>query len=54
MESVVIRIAAIGSLVDAPISDISVSLHADQLEPAITRSSADKHSLIRFEDSDVD
>ena len=54
MGFVVVHIATVGSLVDNPVGDISVSLHADQLEPAVIRSGASMHNLIRFEDSDVD
>ena len=46
--------ATVGSLDHNPVDDISISLHADQLEPAAIRSGANMHNLIRFEDSDVD
>ena len=48
------RIATVGSLVDNLVDDISVSHHVDQLEPAVIRSGANMHNLVRFEDSDVD
>ena len=55
MEFVVVHIAiTVGSLVDNPTDDISVSHHANQLKPAVIRSGASMHNLIRFEDSDVD
>ena len=55
MEFVVVHIAiTVGSLVDNPTGDISVSHHANQLKPAVIRSGASMHNLIRFEDSDVD
>ena len=46
--------ATVGSLDHNPVDDISISLHADQLEPAAIRSGANMRNLIRFEDSDVD
>ena len=54
MGFVVVHIATVGSLVDNPVDDISISLHVDQLKPAAIRSGANMHNLIRFEDSDVD
>ena len=55
MELVVVHIAiTVGSLVDNPTGDISVSHHANQLKPAVIRSGASMHNLIRFGDSDVD
>ena len=53
MGFVVVRIATVGSLADNLVDDISVSHRADQLEPAVIRSGANMHNLIRFEDSDV-
>ena len=54
MGFMVVHIATVGSLVDNPVDDISISLHVDQLKPAAIRSGANMHNLIRFEDSDVD
>ena len=54
MGFMVVHIATVGSLVDNPVNDISISLHVDQLKPAAIKSGANMHNLTRFEDSGVD